>query len=610
MSEPDTLQGHAAASTRVTFFQLAAPVRGRIVLAGALCAAGAAAGILPVLFAMELARVLAPVFEGGQADGARAFLVVTWLVLSVVLAQSLSMAGYSVSHIADVRFGEYLRQRQITQSLRLRLDWFSREGSGRVKQVVQDDVAKVHQLIAHVVPDTVNGVVRPLASLVVLFVVDWRIGLIALIPLFLAAVSMPLMMKDLSQRFADYTAALADLNAAVVEFVRGIAPIKVFEVDEKGPRRFQESAARHHRFYSEWMEQTVYGSGLMMAFTSPGFAIFTAASCTSLLVIFAGLSPILLLPSVLLAANIASPLFMLAQMRQFMRDASGSAQNIADFFSLPAASAGDPDAAPRGAGMDIEAVSFAYERGPLALDGVSAVLEPGTVTALVGPSGSGKSTLASLVPRLLDPDAGELRLGGADTLTLTAERLYREIAFVFQQPYLLRMSVRDNIRLARPDADDAAVRAAAQAAQIHDRIERLPNGYDTIVGEAARLSGGERQRLSIARALLMDAPLLVLDEATAFADPDSEAAIQQALAALTQDRTLLVVAHRLHTIVGADQILLLDKGRIVERGTHDALVAADGGYARMWRIYQNVRAHSVRDASTPTPMTPEVENAR
>lgn len=582
-ADPGVEQGTAS------FWQLAAPVRGRVILAGILSGLGAVVALLPVLFAMELARTLMPAMGGEAVETGRAFAVVALLVVSVVVAQALTMAGYGISHVADARLAESLRQRQIDQALRLRLDWFARAGSGRIKKVVQDDVGKVHQLVAHLVPDTANGLVRPVASLVLLFAIDWRIGLIALVPLLLAFASLPLMLRDMTARFAHYNEALADLSAAVVEFVRGIAPVKVFEANEKGHRRFRRSSESHHRFYDEWMEATVHGSALMTAFTSPQFAIVVSGAGTSLLVAFAGLEPVLILPSVLLAANIAGPLYMMMQMTQFLREANGAAASIVEFFSLPNPLVGKRELPAGEHEIRIDRAGFSYSDGPRALDGVSLDLSPGTVTALVGPSGSGKSTLASLVPRLIDPDDGAVLLGGVDTRELTAEQLYQRVAFVFQRPYLLRMSVRDNIRLARPDASDAEVVAAARAAQIHGRIERLPEGYDTIVGEAARLSGGEQQRLSIARAVLMDAPVLVLDEATAFADPDSEAAIQRALAALTRGRTLLVVAHRLHTITGADQIAVLDGGRLAELGTHPELVAGGGLYARMWRTYQLAR---------------------
>lgn len=582
-------QTSAAATPRTTFWQLAAPVRGRVILAGVLSALGAVTGLLPVILAMELARTLIPALGGDEADTARAFVIVAALAVTVVLAQGLNMAGYGLSHVADAQLAESLRQRQIDQSLRLRLDWFARAGSGRVKKLVQDDVAKVHQLVAHLVPDTANGLVRPVGSLVVLFVLDWRIGLIALVPLLLAFASLPLMLKDVASRFAQYNAALADLSAAVVEFVRGIAPIKVFEASGKGHRRYQQSAKSHHRFYTDWMETTALGSALMTAFTAPAFSIVVSSVGASLLIVYAGLDPVLLLPAVLLAANIAGPLYMMMQMTQFLREANGAAGNIVGFFELPATAPGDPRLRPESDEVVADGVSFAYVEGPQALKGVSVSLRPGTVTALVGPSGSGKSTLASLVPRLLDPDEGSVRLGGIDTRELPSAELYRRVAFVFQHPYLLRLSVRDNIRLARPTASEEQVIAAARAAQIHDRIERLPQGYDTIVGERARLSGGEQQRLSIARAVLMDAPVLVLDEATAFADPDSETAIQRALAELTRGRTLMVIAHRLHTITGADQIVVLDGGEVRELGDHAQLLEAGDLYARMWRTYQLAR---------------------
>jgi ATP-binding cassette subfamily B protein len=528
----------------------------------------------------------------------QAWLLVAALTVSLFVSQVLGMAGYVVSHFADARLAEHLRQRQITHLLRLPLVWFSRNASGRVKKAVQDDLHKVHYLIAHAIPDFVNGLVRPLSSLVFLFVVDWRLGLVAVIPLALAAATLPLYLKDVTAQFARYNAGLADLSAAVVEFVRGIAPIKVFEVGGKGHRRFIECAQWHHRLYREWSEATIHGAALLHVFTSPVFAVLVSGAGASLLVIFAGLSPVALVPAVLLAGNIAGPLFLLIQMRQFLREANGAARDIEAFFSLPPIAAPDADASPRGYGVTVERVDFAYEEGGrLALDGVTGHLEPGTVTALVGPSGSGKSTFASLVPRLIDADHGTVALGGVDLRRIPADELYAAVGFVFQQPYLLRMSIRDNIAMGRPDAHDADVIAAATTAQIHDRILRLPDGYDTIVGDGARLSGGERQRLSIARAVLMDTPLLVLDEATAFADPDSEAAIQRALAALTRGRTLLVIAHRLHTVARADRVLVLDRGRVAETGTHDELLAAGGVYARMWDAYQSARILAPRSAT-------------
>jgi ATP-binding cassette subfamily B protein len=231
-------------------------------------------------------------------------------------------------------------------------------------------------------------------------------------------------------------------------------------------------------------------------------------------------------------------------------------------------------------------VSFSYDGGRPVLDEVSLELAPGTVTALVGPSGAGKSTLASLIPRLFDPTGGRVLLGGVDLRDIAEQDLSRHVGVVFQQVRLLRASVRDNIRLARPDATDAQVEAAARAAQIHDRIAALPRGYGSVIGEDAVLSGGEQQRVSIARALFTDAPVLVLDEAASFADPDSEVAVQAAIAALCRGRTVLVIAHRLRSITGADQIVVLDGGRVVETGRHHELPRRGGLYARLWAASQ------------------------
>jgi ATP-binding cassette subfamily B protein IrtA len=279
---------------------------------------------------------------------------------------------------------------------------------------------------------------------------------------------------------------------------------------------------------------------------------------------------------------LGGPVLAMSYAEQELRAGREAQQRIGALLATPDAPRPAAPAVPADAGVRLEQVSFSYDGEHPVLSKVSLDLAPGTVTALVGPSGAGKSTLASLIPRLFDPTAGQIVLGGVDLRDIAEQDLTRHVGVVFQQVQLLRASVRDNIRLAATDATDEQVEAAARAAQIHDRITALPHGYDSVIGQDAVLSGGEQQRVSIARALLTDAPVLVLDEAASFADPDSEVAVQRAIAALCHGRTVLVIAHRLRSITGADQIVVLDVGRVVESGRHVDLLRRGGLYAALW----------------------------
>ncbi len=570
-----------------------APVRGSLATIIGLGVLGAVSSVVPFIAIVELARTLLPALDGAPVDADRVWVIVLVAVVALFVSVGSAFASGAVGHFADAELQHSLRRRIIRHLQRLPLGWFDQRSSGSVRKLVENDVVALHQLVAHSIQDVLTAITVPVVSLVYLFVVEWRMALAALVPLVLVFLVYPFMMRGAGEKYQQYDQATQALSGATVEFVQGIAVVKRFGQVGRSHRRYRDATGEYVRFVGEWTRETAVVFTIVELIASPIVVLAWLLAAAVWLVANGGASPVDVLPGLLLGLGLTAPLMKLGASGQFLRNATKARQSLAAFFALPPVSTPTQPETPDGHDLAVTEASFSYDGEHRVLHEISASCAPGTVTALVGASGSGKSTLAKLVPRFYDVDAGRVEIGGADVRQVASGELYHQVGFVFQDVQLLRASLRDNIRLTRPNASDEEVEAAARAAQIHDRILRFERGYDAVVGEDANLSGGEAQRVTIARALLADAPILVLDEATAFADPDSEGAIQRALSTLAKDRTVLVIAHRLHTITGADQVLVLDGGRIVERGTHAELVAAGGRFAGMWADYQANHARSL-----------------
>ncbi|MGO2747141.1 ABC transporter ATP-binding protein [Microbacterium sp.] len=572
-------------------------VRGSLAGIVVLSVIGAAGSVVPFIAIVELARALMPAIDGAPVDAARVWLIVSIAIAALIVSVGTAFLSGVVGHFADAEMQHSLRQRIIRHLQRLPLGWFDRRSSGAVRKLVENDVVALHQLVAHSIQDVLTAITVPVISLVYLFIVEWRMALAALVPLVAILLVYPLMMRGAGEKYRQYDQATQALSGATVEFVQGIAVVKRFGQVGRSHRRYSDATREYVRFVGEWTRETAVSFTIVELLASPIVVLAWLLAAAVWLVGNAGVAPVDILPGILLGLGLTAPLMKLGASGQFLRNATKARQSLSEFFGLAPVSAPDRPETPEGHSVALDDVSFGYLDSHRVLEDISLACAPGTVTALVGASGSGKSTLAKLVPRFYDVDEGSMTIGGTDVRRIPSNELYRRVGFVFQDVQLLRASLRDNIRLTRPDATDAEVEAAARAAQIHDRILQFARGYDAVVGEDANLSGGEAQRVTIARSLLADAPILVLDEATAFADPDSEASIQRALSTLAASRTVLVIAHRLHTIVRADQILVLDNGHIVERGTHEELVASDGRFAAMWSDYQRNHARSLPEGA-------------
>ncbi|MFI0418861.1 ABC transporter ATP-binding protein [Spongiactinospora sp. 9N601] len=549
---------------------------------------GAIAGLLPLLAVVELGRAL---LSPGPADTGRVWAAVIVGAAGLLVRLVFTAASSGIGHLVDGQVQLTFRRHLAARLGRVPIGWLSRRRTGELAKVVGEDVSAVHPFIAHAPGELVSAFVVPLVSLVYLLSIDWRLTLITLIPVALAIAHVPLLMLPARAREQEeFDAAMGRIADSVVEFVQGIAVVKAFGGGERAHRAFRAAADDFVAVFSRWVRgMSLVAAGMQLAL-SPPFVLLVVLIGGTALISGGGLAPADLLPFLLLGLGLTAPVAALGHGFDDLQAARRAVGRIKEVSEVPPLPEPAVPAVPHGHRVEFQGVRFGYDDDREVLRGIDLALEPGTVTALVGPSGSGKSSLVRLLPRFFDPSGGSVRIGGVDLRDLPTRDLYRMVSFVFQDVRLLRASVTDNIALAVPDAAPEDVVRAARQAGVHDRVLALPRGYDTVIGEEAALSGGEAQRIALARALLADTPVLVLDEATSFADPQTEHAIRRALAAPAGDRTILVIAHRLETVADADTVVLLDDGVIAEQGPPAELLATNGKFAAFWRSHRSAIA--------------------
>jgi ATP-binding cassette subfamily B protein len=568
-------------------WRLLGPVRFHLISCAVLSALGAAAGLAPYVAIAEIARTALTAQDITSMSGT----IWMWAIIGIAggsLRLVLVFLSSRLGHYADAEILHDIRVKLVRRLGFLPIGWFRAVGSGAVKKAMTNDLEEMHQLIAHALGEMIGAAVAIVVGIGYLAFIDWRMTAVTIGVLGAWFLFYRVAMRSMSHHLARLFAAEARISAASVEYADGITVVKTFGTGGRILERFAEAVREHTEAFRIWVDEVKYSSAVARLLGSE-MAVLAAVMVAGVWLIGNDtINAADLLPFLVIGIGLPTSIMPAVLGSQGLRKGRMAAGNIQTLLSMPGLPEPSRAQIPDGHQIEFDSVSFNYDGVTDVLSNISAVCEPGTITALVGPSGAGKSTLASLVPRFFDVTAGAIRIGGANVRAIPTSTLLSSMSLVFQDVMLLRDSVRENIRIGRPDASDDEVQQAAKAAQVDDVITRLPNGYDTVLGaDGAGLSGGERQRLTIARAILCDAPIVILDEATAALDPDSESAVQSALAELAAGKTLLVIAHRLHTIAAANQILVLDAGRIVERGTHEDLISHDGLYTRMWRAQQD-----------------------
>ena len=528
--------------------------------------------VAPYIALVRLGDILLDAYNAGAApDPQRVRTVVMMLISAYSTRLLLYMVALIITHMADLSLRDQMRRDIVQRISRAPLAWFTASTSGRIRKAVQDDTTTVHTVIAHGPVEQLNAIVTPLALVACAFWIDWRLALLALSTLLLYVLTYSFSMRGMNEKTVEMDRKLAAVSSTMVEFVSGIGVVKAFGRVGRAHAAYLNAADDFSAFYRAWAMPLVTMTCLSFTWVSVPVLLLVNLGGGALL-ISAGLVTLPeVLATTLIALVLPGALLTVASISWSYQMAGAAALRLCEVIDTPVLPTAEESRRPERARVEIDRVSFSYG-DTLAVDEASLTLEPGTVTALLGPSGSGKSTLATLIARFADPDSGAVRVGGVDLRDMDEETLYSTVSFVLQDAQLLGATVRENIALGRPDADLEQVRDAARVAHVDEEIMALPDGYDTVLGRDTALSGGQEQRIAIARAVLLDTPVLLLDEATAMADPESEAEIQEALSALVAGRTVLVIAHRPAAVRGAHRIAVMERGRVVAAGSHEELL--------------------------------------
>ena len=512
-----------------------------------------------------------------------------WMaVLFAVLAYIIYIAALMCSHLSAFRVATNLRLEVSEHLATLPLGFTETFGSGKLRKIIHESTGAAETFLAHQLPDKYNAMATPIGLLVLLLVFDWRLGLLSLVPVALGFVIMSAMTgRRMADKMRQYGNALESMSNEAVEYVRGIPVVKTFGQSVFSFKKFKATIDEYEKWVIAYtkelrMPMMLYTAAIngVFAFLIVGGLLFTRNGVTSEFLLNL-LFYIIITPVISLTLT---RIMYMSENELVVADALARVDSVLDAEPVPE---NDHPRHPKDASVSLKDVHFSYDSKTDVIKGVSLKIQPGQTVAFVGPSGGGKSTLANLICRFFDVQSGSVRVGEADVRDIPKEELMDTISFVFQNSRLLKGSILDNVRLGRPQATEAEVLAALKAAQCMDIVEKFPEGIHTVIGtKGVYLSGGEQQRIAIARAMLKNAPILLLDEATAFADPDNEAKVQVAFAQLAKGKTVLMIAHRLSTVANADCIYVVQDGQIVESGTKDELCAQNGLFARMWQEYQ------------------------
>lgn len=552
-----------------------------------LSAVSALLALVPYWYIWQIIReVLEVAPDFGRAQG---LVHNGWMaVLFAVIAVLVYIAGLMCSHLGAFRIATNLRLAALEHIVRLPLGAAEAFGSGRLRKIVNESSAATETYLAHQLPDRAGAIATPCGLLVLLFVFDWRLGLLSLVPVLLGFLIMMTMTGSrMQQKMKEYQNALDDMSNEAVEYVRGIPVVKTFGQTIFSFRKFKGSIDR----YQEWV--IAYTKELrapMMFYTAAINGVFVFLTAGAILLTSGGVSPEFLLN--LLFYIIITPVISVTLTRIMFQSENAmivddALQRIDSVLNLKPLEETEHPRHPENGTVELSHIRFSYDGEKDVLKDISLTIPTGQKVAFVGPSGGGKTTLANVISRFFDPQSGSVRIGGVDVKDISKEELMNTVSFVFQNSRLIKASILENVRMGRPGASREEVLAALENAQCADILEKLPDGVDTVVGaKGVYLSGGEQQRIAIARVMLKDAPVLILDEATAFADPDNEVRVQAAFSRLSRGKTVIMIAHRLTTVADVDRIYVIKDGAIEESGTSRELLERGGLFSKMWNDYQ------------------------